>query len=303
LKINQINAFISIAEGYGVAGAAEKMYVSQPAITKSIANLEVELGVSLFDRSKHRLKLNKYGEILLRRAKAAKAELERAREEITLMKDRSQQSIKFNGSPALIPKLIPKAINLFKLNHPDVHVELAGLLDDNPANKIQALIKGEYDLLITVVDENEPNDGLAYEKLLEVEVVFVASNGHPALKLVNPTLSDLVKYHWLFPGAGGPPLQKLRAAFRRTETPLPKDVTTIANRQVIFSLLDEGMYLAAIPCHPSCLERNLADLNIINVNIEKISWPIHLIRREHSIFSPALLAFIAQIKNIVSQSS
>ncbi|SEK89055.1 LysR family transcriptional regulator, regulator of abg operon [Colwellia chukchiensis] len=153
LKINQINAFIAIAEGNGVAGAAQKLYVSQPAITKSISNLESELGVALFDRSKHRLKLNKYGEILLRRAKAAKAELKGALEEITLMKDRSQQSIKFNGSPALIPRLIPKAINLFKLNHPDVHVELAGLLDDNPANKIQALIKGEYDLLITVIDE------------------------------------------------------------------------------------------------------------------------------------------------------
>nr|WP_269844025.1 LysR substrate-binding domain-containing protein [Colwellia chukchiensis] len=156
---------------------------------------------------------------------------------------------------------------------------------------------------MNALDENEPNDGLAYEKLLEIDVIFVASNGHPALELVNPTLSDLAKYHWLFPGAGGPPFQKLRAAFKRTDTQLPEDVSTIANRQVIFSLLDEGMYLAAIPYHPSCLERNLTDLNIINVNIERISWPIHLIRREHTILSPALLAFIAQIKNIVAQST
>jgi LysR family transcriptional regulator of abg operon len=303
LKINQISAFISIAEGKGVAGAAQELFVSQPAITKSIGNLEAQLGVSLFDRSKHRLTLNEYGEIFLRRAKAAKAELECAQEEISFMKERSQRTIKFNGSPAVIPKLIPKAINLFKQSHPDVNVELAGLLDDNPANKVQALMRGDYDLLITVIDENEANYGLAYEKLLDIEVTFVASDGHPALALNNPSLKDLVGYDWLFPGAGGLPFKKLRAAFRGTQTPIPRNVSTIANRQVIFSLLDEGMYIAAIPCHPMCLEKSLDDLNVFDINIEKISWPIYLIRRENSVLSPALTAFISQLKDVVAMPS
>jgi LysR family transcriptional regulator of abg operon len=303
LKNNQIEAFISIAEGRGVAGAADKLFVTQPAITKSISNLEAELGVPLFDRSRHRLELNEFGEILFRRATAARAELERAREEISLMKESGHQCIKFNGSPAIIPKLIPKAINFFKQTHPNVHVELAGLAEDSPANKIKALIKGEYDLLITVIDENEPNLGLSYDKLLDVSVIFIASNGHPALELVNPSLKDLAQYHWLFPGAGGLPFQKLRAAFRRADVPIPKNVSTIANRQIIFSLLEEGMYLAAIPYHPACLEKNMEDLNIINIDIESINWPIDLIRRENTVLSPALSDFIDQIKNLVSSST
>lgn len=300
MKTNQLEAFISIAEGNGVAGAADKLCVSQPAITKSISNLEMELGVSLFDRSRNRLELNSYGEILFRRAKAAKAELRRAKEEISLLKARSLQSIKFNASPVIIPKLIPRTINFFKQSHPDVHVELAGLPEDSPANKTQALINGDYDLLITVINENDENLGVVFEKLLDVEVIFVASDGHPALELSNPTLKDLTEYNWLFPGSGGLPFQKLRAAFKKENAPMPDNVSTLANRQIVFSLIEEGMYIAAIPNHPSCSEEKLKDLNVLDVKVEKISWPVYLIRKENATPSSALSDFIDQIKNLVS---
>lgn len=302
LKINQLNAFIAIAEGKGVAGAAESLFVSQPAITKSIANLEQELGVSLFDRSQHRLKLNVYGEILLRRAKAAKAELLSAQEEISFLQQQQQQLLKVNGSPAIIPKLMPRAMHLLKQSHPEINVQLTGLLDDKPKNKIGALMQGEYDLLVTVVDENEANDGLSYEKLLDIEVVFIASKGHPALLLDQPLLKDLVHFDWLFPSAGGLPYKKLRAAFKHTNTALPKNYVTIANRQMIFSLLDEGMYIAAIPYHPSCLEKNINELHVISVDASPIRWPISIIHRQHSQISAAQEAFIAQLKGIVQQS-
>lgn len=303
MKINQLEAFIAIAEGKGVAGAADILCVTQPAITKSISNLEYELGVPLFERTSNRLELNRYGEILLRRAKASKAELTRGVEEIELLKKHSMDSIKLNGSPAVIPRLIPVAINRFMQGHPDVRVELAGLLEDSPANKIQALINGVYDLLITVIDENEPNLGISYENLLDIELIFVASEGHPALELAHPNLGELSKYDWLFPGGGGLPFQQLRAAFRRANTTMPIHLSTIANRQVIFSLLEQGMYLAAIPYHPACFEKNLNELNILRVDIEKISWPIDLIWRENTILSPSMSDFIDQIKSLVAKSN
>lgn len=303
IKIQQINAFIAIAEGKGVAGAAKSLFVSQPAITKSIANLEAELGVELFDRSQHRLQLNEYGQVLLRRAKAARAELQCAGEEIAFLKQYSKQKVKFNGSPAVVPKLIPKAINGLKHSHPHVNVELAGLLDDKPSNKVRSLMQGEFDLLITVIDENEANLGIVYEKLLDIEVRFIASKSHPALSLNKPSLSELTSFDWLFPGSGGLPFKKLRAAFKGTKTQLPKRITTIGNRQMIFSLLDEGMYIAALPCHPSCLEKPLEELHTIDVQVEKISWPIYLIHRENSELSPALTAFINELKATVAESS
>ncbi|MBR9911970.1 MAG: LysR family transcriptional regulator [Gammaproteobacteria bacterium] len=303
MKTNQLEAFIAVAEGKGVAGAADLLCVTQPAITKSISNLEDELGVALFRRTSNRLELNDYGKILLRRATASRAELTRAVEEIEWMKWHSQETIKLNGSPIVIPKLIPNAINRFKQTHPSARVELAGLLEDSPANKMQALIKGEYDLLITVIDENEANLGVSYEKLLDVEVIFVASAGHPALQLEKPNLRDLARYDWLFPGAGGLPFQKLRAAFKRLGSAIPESVSTIANRQVILALLEQGMYLAAIPYHPACFERQLQDFHILDLDLEKISWPIDMIWRENTIFSPTVSDFVEQMKSLVAVPS
>lgn len=300
MKTHQLEAFIAIAEGKGVAGAADILCVTQPAITKSISTLEAELGVALFERSSNRLQLNQYGKILLLRAKASITELHRAHEEIDLLKNHLKTVVKFNASPLLVPKLIPRAINLFKANHPHVNIELAGLLEGKPENKIQDLLNGEYDLLITVIDENEPNLGISYEKLLDVEVLFLASHEHAALKLNNPTIKELREFNWLFPGAGGLPYQKLRAAFRRSNTPMPSDVLLLSNRQITFSLLEEGMFLAAIPYHPKCFERDLKDFKALEVKNEKISWPIYLIWRENSIFSDSMVAFIEQIKSLSS---
>ena len=215
------------------------------------------------------------------------------------MEKRAREIIKFNCSPIVTPKLIPKAISLFRHKHPHVQIELAGRLEDTPANKIRALLGGEYDLLITVVDENETLSGVTYEKLLDIDVIFVASKGHPALKLKNPTFRQLKKYHWLFPGAGGLPYQRLRAAFRNAGTPLPEDVLTISNRQMIFSLLLEGHYLAAIPYHRKCFEWSMSNFQVLNVNIEGIHWPLHLIKRENTIYSKTMLDFIALIKSLV----
>ena len=298
MKTNQLAAFIAIAEGQGVAGAADLLCVSQPAITKTISNLENELGVPLFERSSNRLKLNQFGEILLLRAKSSRAELIRAKEEIELMKSRSQHSVKFNASPILIPRLIPKVINLFKQEHPHAHIELVGLLEDNPTNKVQALLDGEYDLLLTVLNENESNLGLRLEKLIDVGIIFIASKGHPALELKHPNLKELAQFNWIFPGIGGLPYQKLRAAFRRAHATFPSDVLAIANRQIIFSLLEEGIFLAAIPYHPRCFERDLNEFSRLHVDTEKIEWPIHMIRREDSIFSATMENFVDKIKRL-----
>ncbi|NIB43492.1 LysR family transcriptional regulator [Pseudomaricurvus alkylphenolicus] len=299
MKFNQLEAFIATAEGNGVVGAAERLCLTQPAITKSISNLEEDLGAPLFDRSRNRLVLNRNGAILLRRAKAAKAELQRAREEIHLMSRYDKNSLKFNCSPALLPKLIPKAINLFKSSHPDTHVELAGLLEDDPKNKITALLDGEYDLLFTVLNENEGLLGVSYEKLMEIEVIFVASKGHPALQLQQPSLKELEEYDWLLPGQGGLPYQLIRAAFRRVNARIPHNALTIANRQITFSLLDQGSYLAAIPYHPSCFEQTLSELQVVAVNTERIHWPLYVIQRENTIVSQPTLEFIEQIKQLL----
>ena len=302
MKTNQLEAFLAIAHGKGVAGAADALCVTQPAITKSIGNLEAELGVPLFERSSNRLELNNYGEILLRRAEAARAELTLAVEEIELMKKRTQESIKFNCSPIVMPKLIPRAISLFRQKHPHVHIQLAGRLEDTPANKISALLDGEYDLLITVIDENETLPNITYEKLLDIDVIFVASKDHPALKLKNPTFKQLSKYYWLFPGVGGLPYQKLQAAFRNAGAPMPQDVLTLSHRQMTFSLLKEGNYLAAIPYHPKCFEWSMSNFQVLNVNAEGVRWPLHLIKRENTIYSITVLDFIALIKNLVLEA-
>jgi hypothetical protein len=83
---------------------------------------------------------------------------------------------------------------------------------------------------------------------------------------------------------------------------MPSDVLLLSNRQITFSLLEQGMFLAAVPYNSKCFERNLNDFKRLEVNNKKICWPIYLIWRENTIFSASMLAFIAQIKTLSAVS-
>jgi DNA-binding transcriptional LysR family regulator len=69
MEFRQLQYFISIAEYLNFRRAAEHHYVAQPALSRSIANLEIELGVKLFERNQHMVKLTKPGELFLKEAK------------------------------------------------------------------------------------------------------------------------------------------------------------------------------------------------------------------------------------------
>ena len=69
MELLQLKYFKTVAEIGKISAAAESLYISAPALSTSIARLEKELGVQLFDRSNNRIELNRQGHILLRYAK------------------------------------------------------------------------------------------------------------------------------------------------------------------------------------------------------------------------------------------
>jgi len=82
MDIKQLNALIAVADTGSVTRAAEILRIVQPAVTRQIQLLELELGSELFERSRHGMRLTDSGRILLERARRALAELDRAKAEI-----------------------------------------------------------------------------------------------------------------------------------------------------------------------------------------------------------------------------
>jgi LysR family transcriptional regulator, regulator of abg operon len=291
-----------IAEGESVAGASEIISRTKPAVTKMINNLEEEIGCKLFERSSNHLRLNRYGETFLRRAKAAIAEVSLGTNELKVMMEKSKEVITFNAAPGLIPRLIPKAIEQFRRLNPDVTIEFNSLIEGDPACSTNALLNGKYDMLITGIDINKDTDGIVYDKLLDINMIYFASDKHPALQLSNPTFRDLNQYSWIFSASGGYAYQLLAAAFKRSHSELPVDLIKVPNRQITMSLLKNGEYLAAMPYHECCFEADINDFNILSIDSPPVRWPVYFLKRENTVFSQAMIEFIEIVKKNVSTS-
>lgn len=302
MKIRQLEALIAFVEQGNVNRAAGHLNTSQPNVTRLLMTLESDLGYALFDRSGPRLHLTPAGRALYRRAKSVSAEIAAARVELRMMAAEATEIITINSAPAPVSALLPRAIARLKRENANVKLVFEGALEDRPEGRIRTLQEGLCDLAITTLGDSEQIQGIKSRRLLDLTVKVFASKGHPALRIERPTLANLQQYDWIMPGHGGYPLSVLEKAFRNADAPLRPTTLCVANRQVIFSLLKEGMFLAAIPYNPAFFEHPLGELCEITIPELSLSWPLYLLTRSNYRASTAMERFIEIVQECASQA-
>lgn len=106
LETNQLSQLITVADTKNLSKAAEILHISQPALTRSIQKLESELNVTLFDRQKNKITLNKTGELAVSHARRILADVEQMTQSIQVF-ERSLHTISIGScAPAPIVELL-----------------------------------------------------------------------------------------------------------------------------------------------------------------------------------------------------
>ena len=93
MEIHQLEQFKAIAESRTMREAADKLFISQPALSQNLKKLEAELGCTLFDRAHNQLAITPYGEILLAHAHRILFDLKEVSAEIDALKQQDAQTI------------------------------------------------------------------------------------------------------------------------------------------------------------------------------------------------------------------
>jgi LysR family transcriptional activator of glutamate synthase operon len=124
MELQQIEYFIAVANLQHMTKAAKELSLTQPALSRSIAVLEKELGVALFERSGRNLVLNRYGRLFLERAKLALMEIEKAKKEIADQINPSGGVISLSFLHMLGAQLIPSLLGSFRDRYADIRFDL-----------------------------------------------------------------------------------------------------------------------------------------------------------------------------------
>lgn len=192
MKLNQVRDIIAVAERGSLRAAARYLGIAQPAITRSIRELERELGVPLFERQPKGVVLTPMGEIFLRRARAAQSELERAQDELDQYKGATHGRLKVCLSTASHIALLPGTLDRFRQRYEGVRMDIVeGLFSSAEA----ALKDGTVDCYIGPLAEESLTGELLAEKLLDNERVVLGRKGHPLGKATS--LAELTTADWI----------------------------------------------------------------------------------------------------------
>jgi len=194
IKLRHIACFLEVVRFKSVVNAAEVLHISQPAVSKTIQELEQLLRSALFDRSRRKLSLTPFGEIFHRYAATSVAAL---RQGIEAASGEHQATIVRVGAlPTVSARVLPQAVSAFTASNPGVHARIV----TGPNDYLLTLLRtGDADLVIGRMADPAVMVGLSFEHLYFERVALIVRPGHPLLQEKAFTLGMIERYQVLMP--------------------------------------------------------------------------------------------------------
>lgn len=186
--------FCSVAQNGSISKAAEKLLISQPAVTWHLKNLENQLGVTLFIRTKKGATLTDEGKILFEYVKKGIDSFTKGENVLTNLKNLDSGKIKIGASTTVSKHVLMPYLEKFHEHYPNIDIEIVNNLTENLLTELR---NGDLDILLLNLPTQKSKD-LKIQQVLEVQDIFVGNKKYYDLTKGNITLKDLNDYPLLF---------------------------------------------------------------------------------------------------------
>jgi LysR family tdc operon transcriptional activator len=193
-KIQQLRIFNEIIQNGSIRAAAKKMNLSQPALTRSLRELEQVLGATLIIRSNDGAILTEAGKSFSVYSSLILEELERATIDIKQINQKVESNVAFGVSSLLAVTILSSVIKDFKKRHPSTNILLK---EAQLSTLLPSLREGLLDFAVGTLDEIMPLGEFIVEPLFTAPFSIVARKGHPLIQ--STSLDDLKHAKWLLP--------------------------------------------------------------------------------------------------------
>jgi len=145
MNFKHLRTFITVADAGGFARAANRLNLSQPALSRRIRALEIDLNLRLFDRVGRRIQLTSEGEDLLRRSRRLLAEADSLAERARTLKAGETGILRVGATPQVIENLLAQFLTSYRRRHPDVEIQL---VEDGGVRLNSRLERGDVHLVL-----------------------------------------------------------------------------------------------------------------------------------------------------------
>ena len=290
IKFHQIRAFVEVARQGSIRGASRTLNLSQPALTKSIKELEEGMAAQLFVRRSKGVALTECGEGFYSRARLILEELRAAQDDIRQRQGELAGQINIGMGASISRSLMPAVITRFHAQHPQVKVRI---MEGQLVSMINELRQGELDFTINTYYQGPYDHEFTFEKLFEKPFAVFCREGHPATGATS--ITELLNYIWTMPTPRGSYYKQLEDVFTH-RSQIPRIDVVCETFSSCISLVAQSDFLSILPKELGCdplLAHRLVMLPVVE-SLPKAAY--YLIQRRDSRQTPLTESLITQFR-------
>ena len=292
MKLHDLNVLMTVVEVGSMNKAAALLNTTQPAVSRSIADLELALGVRLLDRHQNGVEPTAYGRALLDRSVTAFDELRQGVKNIEHLADPHAGEVRIGATGATAAGFVSAVVDQLSRLHPRIsfHVE-----DDDTDELQHQLHQRNLDLVIIRQSPDAVGERVNFEVLFSDNYVIVAGLEHPSIRQRRVGLAELVDERWAMPLPRTMAASIASQAFRASKVDLPRSVV-FATPEVRLNLVTTGRFLSIF----SELRLLLTQLptKILPVRLPTASVPTGIMILKNRTLSPVAQLFIETARKI-----
>lgn len=293
IRLRHLHCFLAVAQERNLRKAADRLRLSQPAISKTLVELEDIVGKRLFERSRLGAQLTRDGETFLAHAVPVLEALDTAGKALAASSAPANESVTIGALPSVAPDLLPAALQQYRRGYPQARIVIQTAAN---APLLQMLKAGEVDCVLGRMADPQRMVGLAFELLYVEPLLLVVRPGHPLAGRTSPSLGEVTAFPLIVPPKGTIPRHNTESFLQSHGTGLPRNCTetlSVSVARLITLQSDAVWFTSAGAIRNELGERTLVQLNVRTDGTEE---PVGLLHRSEGTLTPAVRDFMKLLR-------
>jgi DNA-binding transcriptional LysR family regulator len=277
-----------------MAKAATDLAISQPNVSKAIADLEHTFSVRLLDRSSRGVEPTTYGLAVIKRATAIFDELQQSVKEVEFLADPTSGELRL-GCSDFAAGPVGLVIDRMQRQYPRIAFEV---VSTGAAELLRELEARHIELFVAIHEESLLNGQFDAEILYDDPIIAVADAQHPLTRRRMIRFSELVGEAWAMPPANTPTGIYVRDAFQKNGLALPTTIVSTYSTIVRHNLVATGRYITVLPKSMFEAMAKRHSLKVLPVHLPTRRRTVAVVFLKNRTLSPVAHLFIEAIRAV-----
>lgn len=297
LKLRHLQLLVALDEFRHVGRVAEFLSVTQPAVSKTLAEIERMFDLTLFDRSTRGTEPTPYGASVIRFARSVLADYDRTRDEIAAVASGAAGRTSVGAMVVATPVLLARAIALLKKRSAQTTV----MVEEGDLTRLLPRLRlGELDLFVGRLEPGYAAPDLVTEALYDEPMAIVARPDHPLASKTRPTWKDLAAAPWVMPPPWASSRIKLDQLFLKNGLKPPADIIETTSFLNTLTFVRQGPVLGFLALTVARHFESEGLISVLPIKVPIELPPVGIITVRGRMRTPSSEQLIACLREVVA---